>query len=146
MTRTKKDKKQIPAADGVFLWPSETPGLIAGHCKTCGSYSFPRLFPFHKPDCEGEVEEVILKRTGKLQSFTVQHFPPPPPFAYNEPFKPYAVGLIALPEGISVPGILTGVDIDKIKIGMTAELVIEKMYDDKDGNEIMTWKFALRNA
>lgn len=139
-------KKQIPAAEGVLSWSSDTPGLIAGHCKTCGSYSFPLIFPFHKPDCEGGVEEVILKGTGKLQSYTIQYYPPPPPFAYNEPFKPYAVGLVALPEGISVPGIITGMELDKIKIGMKAKLIIDKLYDDKDGNEVMTWKFELMKA
>jgi len=137
-------KKQIPAAEGLFLWPSETAGLIAGRCKECGSYSFPKTFPFHKPDCEGEVEEAILKGPCRLQSYTIQYYPPPPPSLNNDPFKPYAVGLVAFPEGVSIPGKLTGVDLDKIRIGMSAELVIEKTYEEKDGTELMTWMFKLQ--
>ena len=145
MTIKDRRTKQIPAVEGLFRWPSDSPALIGGRCKLCGNYFFPKALPFHKPDCEGDVEEIFLSRSGKLQSFTVQHYPAPPPFLYNEPFEPYGIGTVELPEGICIPGMLTGVDVKNIRVGMAAKLVIEKLYEESDGTEIMTWKFALQD-
>jgi uncharacterized OB-fold protein len=46
-----------------------------------------------------------------------------------------------LPEGIEAIGQLTGVSVEEVKTGIDVELVVEKLYEDKDGNEAMTWKF-----
>ncbi|HPL63419.1 MAG TPA: OB-fold domain-containing protein [Syntrophales bacterium] len=139
--RAVDENKQIPAAKGVFTWPSDNPQLIGGKCRECGAIFFPRYLPFHKPNCQGQTEEVLLSRRGKLESFTIQHYASPPPFIKPEPFVPYAVGLISLQEGISVAGMLTGMKTDDIQIGMELELIIEKMAEDQDGNEYLTWKF-----
>jgi len=138
----KSEKKQIPAVEGLFTWPSDEPRLIGGRCESCGMYFFPKFFPFHKPGCQqGQVKEVLLGKRGKLQSYTVQYYPPPPPFASPTPFIPYGIGLVALPEGISVIGMLTGIEVKDLKTNIDVELVVEKIYEDKEGNEILTWKF-----
>jgi len=58
-----------------------------------------------------------------------------------EPFEPYGIGLIELPEGIRVMGMLTGCELDDIKIGMDVELVIEKLYQNEQGDDVVTFKF-----
>jgi uncharacterized protein len=133
--------KEIPAAKGLFTWPSDQPHLIGGKCNECGATFFPKHLAFHKPNCQGESVEVLLSRTGKLESFTIHHFAAPPPFIKPDPFVPYAVGLVSLSEGISVAGMLTGMKLENIRIGMDVELIVEKMADDAEGNSYLTWKF-----
>ena len=55
--------------------------------------------------------------------------------------QPFGIGIIELPEGIKVLSMLTTSDPNALKIGMNMELLIEKMYEDEDGNERLTWKF-----
>ena len=54
---------------------------------------------------------------------------------------PYGVAYIELPEGIRVESRLTENDPDKLEIGMEMELIIEKIADDTEGNELMTFAF-----
>jgi len=58
-----------------------------------------------------------------------------------EPYSPYGIGLVELPEGIRVLGMLTGGDIEDIRIGMDVELVVEKLYENEQGDEVITYKF-----
>ena len=134
-------KQQIPAIEGLFTWPSDAPHLMGGRCKSCGTYFFPRSYVVHKPGCkQGEVEDVLLSRKGKLLSYTIQYYPPPPPFISPDPFVPYGIGLVELPEGINVIGMMTGGAVEDLKTGIAVELVVEKLYED-GGNEYLTWKF-----
>ena len=136
------EKKQIPAVEGLFRWEDEEPRLIGGKCPNCDSLFFPQHHQMHKPECgKGGSEEVLLSRKGTLKSYTVHHYAPPPPFIKPDPFVPFAIGLVSLPEGIDVVGMLTGVDIGALKTHIDVELVTEKITEDQDGNEIVTWKF-----
>ena len=60
---------------------------------------------------------------------------------YDEPFTPFAIGVVDLPEGLRVLGRIAVDDLKKVKIGMNVELVLERLCSDKDGNEVITWKF-----
>ena len=134
-------KKQIPVEDGLFTWPSEQPSLIGSRCKSCGHYFFPRIKICQNPDCnEKEVEDVLLGRRGKLWSYTIQHYAPPPP--YHGPV-PLTIGLMELSEEkLRIMGqLVEGIKPEDIKIGMELELVVEKLFDDEEGNEVMTWRF-----
>lgn len=82
-----------------------------------------------------------LSRRGSLYSYTIQRYRPPPPFAC-EPWAPYALGLVHLPEGVRVMGMLTGVALDAIRIDMPVELVSEALYQDAQGQSVLTYKFA----
>jgi len=135
-------KKKIPGAEGLFTMEAGEPRLIAGRCKSCGTYFFPSFYPVHRPDCkERQMEEVLLSRRGRLESYTIQHYPPPPPFVPPDPFVPYGIGLVTLPEGVNVVGVLTGVAVEELKTNLDVELVVDKFYEDKDGNEVLTWMF-----
>ena len=133
---------QIPISEGFFTWPADEPKLIGGRCKSCGRYFFPKGYPLHKIGCRNQdVEEVLLGRRGKLRSFTWQCYKPPPPYKGPDPFVPYGIGMVELPEGINVVGIISAGSIDELKMGMDVELVIEPLYQDEQGNEHLTWKF-----
>lgn len=132
-----REKKQIPVEAGLFTWPSSEPKLIASRCKSCGTYSFPKSYTCPNPDCDAkDVEEVLLSGKGKLASYTIQRYVPPQ--FRMEPFKPFAIGLVELPEGINVLGMLTTTE--NLKTGMDLEMVVEGLYTEGE-NEVMTWMF-----
>ena len=61
-----------------------------------------------------------------------REFNPPYPFGY----------VILEPENIRIPTLITGVEnSDDLKPGTKMEMVIEKLRDDENGNEIITYKF-----
>lgn len=138
-------KKQIPIAKGVFTWPSDEPCLIGNRCETCGEYFFPKVKSCQNPDCpdKSNVKEVPLSKTGKLWSYTIQHYKPPPP--YRGPV-PLIIGLMELPENLKVMGQLTNCKEGDLKIGMDMELVVEKLFEDEEGREVVTWKFRPAQA
>ena len=146
MTNSKGNKKgAIPAVEGFFTWPSEKPQLIASRCTACGRYYFPKVIRCTNPDCGRAVEETLLSTKGILWSYTAQYFMPPPPYhpPDNNPkeWTPYGVALVELPEGIRVIGMVTRCEIKDLKIGMPMEMIVERMYQDEHGNDVLTWKF-----
>ena len=134
-------KKQIPVQEGLFTWPSDQPALIGSKCKSCEEYFFPKVKMCQNPECsKRDVEEVLFSRRGTLWTFSTQHYPPPPP--YRGPV-PFIVGLMALSkENLKIMGRLTDdTKEEDLKIGTDLELVVEKLYEDDDGNDVVTWKF-----
>lgn len=133
---------QVPVAEGLYTWPSDSPQLIGSKCTACAEVTFPSQASC--PSCAGSsTEEVLLSRRGTLWTWTVQHFPPPsPPFkGDSESFVPFGVGYIELPEGIRVESRLTTHKASQLEIGMEMELVIEKFMDGDDGRERVTFAF-----
>ena len=134
-------KKQVPILDGLFTWPSAAPKLIAAKCKSCGTISFPKFWTRHKPDCERrEVEEILLSTRGVLRSYTIFHYPPPSIFRIPPSQIPYGIGMVELQEGIIVLGLMT-CDLKALKTGIDVEFYVDKLYEDEQGNDALTWKF-----
>ena len=139
----KTAKKQIPAVKGLFTMPPEEPHLLGTKCHSCGDYFFPRVDTCRNPHCSKAkpVEQVQLSKKGKLYSFTVNHYPPPI-FHKPDPFVPYALGIIELPEGIRVTSVIgTEYNENNLTVGMNMEMKVDKLYEDKDGNEVVSWRF-----
>ena len=132
------NKKQILVKEG--LWrapPGEESYLIGSKCPSCGEIVFPKMQVC--PSCQAQnVEEVKLSRKGKIYTVTVVM--QQPPLYYRGPV-PYALGYVELPEGVRLETLYTDCDPDSLEIGMDVELVIEKAYDDDEGNELITYKF-----
>ena len=132
-------KKQVPIREGLFTIPnspSEEPHLLGSKCSVCGEAFFPRRT--RCANCGNErLEQVLLSRRGKLYNYTIVHNATP---GYTGPV-PYGVGRVELPEGCAISGLLIGCDLKTIKIGMPFELVLEKQYDDENGNEVIAYKF-----
>ncbi len=136
---TKQGKKQVPVKEGLFTIPqspSEKPSLLGSKCSACGESFFPRRIRCAKCGSES-MEQISLSRKGTLYNYTVVHSATP---GYSGPV-PYGIGRIELPEGIAVSAPLTGCDVTKLKLGTQFELVLEKLYDDESGNEVLSYKF-----
>lgn len=138
-------KGQVPAIEGWFTWPpSSEPALLGGRCKACGDYFFPPTTYCRNPRCMGaDVESVPLSRRGKLWTYTINYYQPPPPYVAPTPFVPYATAAIELEkEKMRVQGMVaSGVNLDSLKIGMEMELVLEELYRDGEGRQVVVWKF-----
>ena len=133
---------QIPVAEGLFAETADGPRLLGSKCATCETPYFPKAAICHNPNCsDSKLENAEFGPNGTLWSYTVQYYPPPPPAKYDEPFEPYALGLIDLPEGLRVLSKVTADDIEAIEVGGNVQLVIEKLHTNADGNEVVTFKF-----
>ena len=136
----KPNDKQRLVEEGLFeipSSPSDEPHLIGSKCKDCEEVVFPKQMGC--PNCCSEdVEELLLGPRGTLYSFTnVNH---PVPEGYKGPI-PYGVGLVDLPEGARVEAYLTESDPGKLEVGMNMMLVIDKLFEDEEGNEVIGFKF-----
>jgi uncharacterized OB-fold protein len=132
------DRKQLSINEKLFKLPppGKDPYLTGVQCKSCGEFFFPKRA--RCINCSGEeMEEVALGKKGKVYTYTVVHHATP---GYTGPL-PYAVGAVELPEGIVILSPLTQCNIDQLKIGMDVELVLEKLYEDENGNEVISYKF-----
>ena len=97
-----ESKKQVPCLEGWLTMPPEEPRIIGSKCMSCGHYFFPKAQFCRNPDCKKTeaIEDVRLSRRGKLFSYTVNHYPPPPPYHAPDPFTPFGVACVEMPEGI----------------------------------------------
>lgn len=138
-------KKKVPAKEGWYTMDEAKPQLIGSRCTSCKSYFFPKQSLYcANPSCDGEkFEDVPLSRTGKIWSYTNTCYAPPAPYVpTTDPFQPFAIAAVELEaEKMVVLGqVVKGVDVDKLKLGMKMELVLETLYED-DQNEYLVWKW-----
>ena len=135
-------KKRIPVVSGIFAELPEGARLLGTRCITCTTPYFPRSPVCHNPDCdESKIEDALFGPAGTLWSLAVQDYPPPPPARFDKPYRPYAMGVVDLDDGLRVLGRLTTEDTGSVKVGARVELVIDTLCHDEEGNEIVSWKF-----
>lgn len=132
-----------PAVEGWFTTGAE-PALIGTTCQSCGTISFPRENTFCKnPSCSSEdFDDVELSRFGTVWSYTDAQYQPPPPYIPRaDPYEPFALAAVELPEGIVILGqVADGFGVDDLKVGNAVELVIEPLYTDETGVRT-TWRW-----
>ncbi len=138
-----------PAIDGWFTTGPE-PALLGSRCTTCGTVFFPRLGGAsgagfcRNPACAGEeFEDTELSRRGTIWSYTDAQYQPPPPYvARADPYEPFALAAVELPEGLVVLGqVADGYGTTDLRVGAEAELVVETLYADETGDRsIWRWK------
>ena len=83
----------------------------------------------------------MLSRKGKVDSYSVLYYPPPPPFVAPEKYEPIPCVTVKLPEGIIILGMLEGCAPKDVKIGMDVELTVGVLYTSKNNEQILSWKF-----
>jgi uncharacterized protein len=131
-----------PAVEGWFTTGPE-PALLGSLCTTCATTYFPPVngeTPFcRNPACDGEEFEVAeLSRRGTVWSYTDAQYQPPPPYvARTEPYQPFALAAVELPEGITVLGqVADGYGVGDLRVGAEVELVVEPLDD-----QLLVWRW-----
>jgi uncharacterized OB-fold protein len=137
----------IPVVENMFTAGEQTQ-LLASKCPQCASVFFPRRAYCRNPACRREpLADVLLSRTGKLHSVTVQHYPPPAPFRLDPELLPYGVALVDFPEGVRVMGMIDhGVDAGDLRPETPMEVTAGRLYTRDDGEPVVTWKFRPTQA
>jgi uncharacterized OB-fold protein len=125
------------------------PALLGSRCTACGTVFFPppatRGQGFcRNPACAGEeLEETELSRRGTIWSYTDAQYQPPPPYVpRTDPYEPFALAAVELPEGLVVVGqVADGYGVSDLRVGGEAELVVETLYADESGDRtVWRWK------
>ncbi len=143
MSDNMNQPKRVGVRDGIFttpLYPSEQVRLKGSKCPICSEVFLGKQLSCG--NCANEnMEDIILSDKGKLYTYTVIRGRPPGDYKGPDPFVPFGEGLIELPEGIRILSPLMSCDVNKLKIGTEWQLVVDVLYADADGNEIMAFKF-----
>ena len=137
-------KTRVPAIEGWLTMNESNPQLLGYLDESSGTYFFPKDVAIsHAPGhADADFKEVALSNTGKLWSYTTNHYKPPEPYLAPDPFEPYTVAAVELDnEKMVVLGQLAdGVDPADIEVGMDMKLELATLYED-DENEYMVWKW-----
>ena len=135
--------KRVPINEDLLTTPLDNPeqvNLKGTKCRNCGEVFFGK-----RTSCENctseDMEGIVLSRRGKLYTYTIIGHKPPGDYKGPDPFVSFGEGLVELPEGLRIVAPLTVNNHEDIKIGMELELVVDKLYVDEEGNEVMAFKF-----
>lgn len=137
-----------PVVDGWFT-TGDDPRLLAARCTECGNLVFPpppadAASYCRNPRCSGEATEPAeLSRRGRIWSYTDAQYQPPAPYVSpTDPYVPFALAAVELPEGLVVLGqVAAGYGVADLTVGDEAELVIETLNTDETGERtIYRWK------
>jgi len=143
MNNETKQPNRVGVRDDIFtepLYPSEQVRLKGSKCSVCGEIFLGKHLSCGS--CASEkMEEVTFSDRGKLWTYTVIRNRPPGDYKGPDPFVPFGEGLIELPEGIRLLSPLCDCDVDNLKIGTEWQLVVDVLYVDDEGNEVMSFKF-----
>jgi uncharacterized OB-fold protein len=138
------EKKKVPIKENLWTFAAsaaEGQQLIGSKCRVCGEILFPRREKGVCVHCyqKNTLEDIKLSQRGKIVTFSVVMQQPGGGF-YKGPV-PYAYGLVDLPEGVRIETLFTTNDFNELKVDRDAELVIEKICEGDEGNEVLTFKF-----
>lgn len=113
------------------------PYLIGSRCKLCGYVAFPKKIICPACVTRESMEEIKLSGKGKIDTFSVLHVGAP---GFS---VPYIVAYVVLPEGPRVFSMINGCEPSEksLEVGTDVELVVGKICDDEQGNEVIGYKF-----
>ncbi len=134
--------EQSPVTEGLFAQTADGPRLLGSRCRSCGTPYFPKAALCHHPECnESKIDDSHFGPRGKLWSWAIQNYPPPAPARFEEPYVPYAVGVVDLDDGLRVVGRMSVDDPESLRADAEVELTIEPICRDEQGRQVVTWKF-----
>lgn len=138
----KSNCKTVPIREGLLtlpLCPLDQVRLIGSKCNNCGEVMFGETATCGHCASD-DTKQIALSNRGILWTYTIIRHRPPGDYKGPDPFIPFGEGLVELPEGIRVLSVID-CDLDKLEIGMDLELVVEKLFQDEQGNDVIAFKF-----
>jgi uncharacterized OB-fold protein len=138
-------RERVPAVEGWFTLDKESPTLLGSRCTSCGTFAFPAQSAWcANPACSGTGHDTVeLSRRGRIWSYTDARYQPPPPYVAADPYVPFALAAVELAaEKMVVMGqMVPGVGVDDLTVGDEVELVLDTLYEDDEGREVVVWKW-----
>jgi len=109
--------------------------MEATKCERCDQVFFP---PRDKcPKCGTSTgNDLALSGYGKLKAYTVIRDPP----EHMELEAPYLMGIIELEEGPSITSVITGIDVDKAKVGMKVKRAFRR-YGNRSKESVIMYGY-----
>lgn len=142
-------RQRVPAIQGWFTLDEHAPALLGGRCSTCATIVFPpRGGACPNPACRGtDFATTQLSRTGRIWSYTTNHYAPPEPYIAPDPFQPYTVAAVELAEErlVVLGQMKTGTDPESLGVGQEVEVTLGVLYADDDTDHLM-WQWRLRDS
>lgn len=133
---------RTPVVEGLFADTDAGVRLCGSCCASCSTPYFPKTDACRNPACDDSaVEDAEFGPTGRLWSYSVQNYPSPPPALYDEPYVPYALGVVDLDDGLRVVGRMDVDDPATLEVDGEVELVLAPLSHDDDGGELISWMF-----
>ena len=140
-------RQQVPAIEGWFTLDPDQPALLGARCSACATIVFPpRTGACPNPGCRGmELEQSPLGRTGRIWSYTTNHYAPPEPYIAADPFEPFTVAAVELAEErlVVLGQMVAGTDPATLSVGQEVEVTLGTLYTDEDNDYVM-WQWAPR--
>lgn len=119
--------------------PLDQVRLAGTRCAACGETSLGTVA--HCPNCgSNQVTGLPLSPRGSVWSYTVARHQPPGNYRGPEPFQPFGIGLVELPEGLRVMTRIDG-DVDSLRVGLPVEFN-PSLRHDADGSLVVTFSFT----
>ena len=138
-----KSPRRIPvSSERLKLSDDGSQGVLLGRvCPDCGTYFFgvPR---FCLRCTSGNLQPVEFGKEGILHTYTIVRQQPP---GWQGPV-PYILGSVKLPEGPNVTAEILDCPEESIEIGMPMELLVTVGGKDKEGNEVVVYKFRPKSG
>ncbi|MDB5459618.1 MAG: putative nucleic-acid-binding protein [Caulobacteraceae bacterium] len=131
-----------PIRDGLLCGPLSDVSqvrLAGAKCATCKEISLGSNDVC--PNCGSDaVEAVALGDRGTLWTYTIVRHKPPGDYRGPDPFQPFGMGLVELPDGIRVLAPL-GCDVAELRIGLAMRFH-PFVRIDADGGETVSFDFT----
>jgi len=145
MTTTIAATRRIAVREGLLTEPLtdlQQVRLAGSRCLSCGEVSLGQRRAC--PNCGGDaIRDIVLSDRGVLWTFTIVHHRPPGNYKGPEPFTPFALGLIELPEGVRVLSPIRG-ELEALRIGMEMRFMPSVRVDDTA--EVVVFAFEAAGA
>lgn len=123
--------------------PLDKVRLAGTRCSACGETTLGDLS--HCPNCgSGKVTGLPLSLRGSVWSYTVARHKPPGNYRGPEPFQPFGIALVELPEGLRMMTRIDG-DVDALKVGLPVEFT-PYLRHDEDGSIVVAFTFKAVEA
>ncbi len=137
--------KRVAIREGLFIGPlndlSEV-RLKGSRCKLCREVTLGENR--NCPNCgANDLESIALSEEGELWTYAVVRHKPPGDYRGPDPFRPFCIGLVELPDGLRVLSPIEG-EISAMKIGTRLGLRISVHHIGPGGEEVVAFSFAAR--
>lgn len=113
--------------------------LLGSKCANCGEVAIGSNAVCLNCGSE-QIKAVELSSEGELWTYTVIRHKPPGEYLGPDPFVPFALGLVELPDGVRVMAPIEG-DVDSLKIGSRVSLRPWMLQAD-EGQAYRAFKFV----